>query len=202
MNVVSQSKKEQLAQKMLQSTTKFTGERHEVGMLWSAPEPNLPNNYISDFDQLYSLEQRVQRDPDRKKYFSTVNRLSCRERIRQDIRRVWSDTFGLVKDTLWKEWFLPHHPLRNPNKPRKVRPVCNAASNYKEVFLNDKLLKLLARLDLLHRLTATMFRFGERPIFLTAEIESMFLQLQVPEQDRSYLSFLWRSRTNERVQRY
>ena len=44
MNVVSQSKKELQAQKMLESTTKFTGERYEVGMLWSEPEPNLPNN--------------------------------------------------------------------------------------------------------------------------------------------------------------
>ena len=46
-NVVSQSKKELQAQKMLESTTKFTGEWYEVGMLWSEPEPNLPNNYNS-----------------------------------------------------------------------------------------------------------------------------------------------------------
>ena len=32
-NVVSQSKKEQQAQKFLESTTIFTGERYEVGML-------------------------------------------------------------------------------------------------------------------------------------------------------------------------
>ena len=36
-NAVSQSKKELQAQKMLESTTKFTGERYEVGMLWSEP---------------------------------------------------------------------------------------------------------------------------------------------------------------------
>ena len=37
-NVVSQSKKELQAQKMLESTTKFTGERYEVVMLWSEPD--------------------------------------------------------------------------------------------------------------------------------------------------------------------
>ena len=57
-NIVSQSKKEQQAQKFLESTTKFTGERYEVGMLWSQPEPNLPNNYGSALGQLYSLERR------------------------------------------------------------------------------------------------------------------------------------------------
>ena len=62
-NIVSQSKKEQQAQKFLEITTKFTGERYEVGMLWSEPEPNLPNNYGSALGQLYSLERRFQRDP-------------------------------------------------------------------------------------------------------------------------------------------
>ena len=52
-NVVSQSKKELQAQKMLESTTKFTGERYKAGMLWSEPEPNLPNNYSSALGQLY-----------------------------------------------------------------------------------------------------------------------------------------------------
>ena len=44
---------------MLESTTQFTGERYEVGMLWSEPEPNLPNNYSSALGQLHSLERRL-----------------------------------------------------------------------------------------------------------------------------------------------
>ena len=43
-NLVGQSRKELQAQKMLESTTKFTGERYEVGRLWREPEPNLQNN--------------------------------------------------------------------------------------------------------------------------------------------------------------
>ena len=104
-----------------------------------------------------------------------------------------------VKGTFGKEWCLPHHPVLNPNKPGKVRRVCNAASKYKEVCLNDK---VLAGPNLLHGLIGTIFRFREGPITLTADIESMFLQVQVPEQDRSCLRFLWRPRTNEPVQIY
>ena len=77
--------------------------------------------------------------------------------------------------------------------------VCNAASKYKEVCLNYK---LLAGPDMLLGLIATKFRFHDGPIALTADIESMFLQVQVPEQDRGCLRFLWRSRTNETVQIY
>ena len=92
---------------------------------------------------------------------------------------------------------MPHHPVLNPNKPGKVRRVCNAASKYKEVCLNDK---LLAGPDLLHGLIGTVFRFREGAIALTADIELMFLQMQVPERDRICLRFLWRPRTNEPVQ--
>ena len=68
-NVVSQSKKELQTQKMLESTTKFTGERYEVEMLWSEPELNLPNNYSSALGQLYSLERRFQSDQNLKSLY-------------------------------------------------------------------------------------------------------------------------------------
>ena len=55
-NVVSQSKEEQQAEKFLESTIKFTCERYEVGRLCSKPEPNLPINYSSALGPLYSLE--------------------------------------------------------------------------------------------------------------------------------------------------
>ena len=58
------------------------------------------------------------------------------------------------------------------------------------------------RSDLLHGLIGTIFRFREGPVALTADIESMFLQVQVPEQHRSCLRFLWRPRTTEPAQIY
>ncbi|XP_075253997.1 uncharacterized protein LOC142345651 [Convolutriloba macropyga] len=81
---------------------------------------------------------------------------------------------------------LSHHPVQNPNKPGKVRRVCNAASKYKEVCLNEK---LLAGPDLLHELIGTLLRFREGPLALTADIDLMFLQVQVPEQGRNCLRF-------------
>ena len=38
------------------------------------------------------------------------------------------------------QWYVPHHPVINQHKPMKVRRVCNAASEYKGISLNDKLL--------------------------------------------------------------
>ena len=189
---VSQRRKLQ-AQNMLESTTKFTGEQYEVEMLWSEPEQNLPNNYSSALGQLYSLERRFQKDPKLKSFY--------RQSIDTDVEKGFVKILdeSEVKGTFGKKWYLPHHPVLNANKPRKVRHVCNAASKYKDVCLNDK---LLGGPDLLHGLIGTIFRFREGPIALTADIESMFLQVQVPEQDRSCLRFLWRPKTNEPVQIY
>ena len=125
----------------------------------------------------------------------------CQQSIDTDVEKGFVKILdeSELKGAYGKEWYLPHHPVLNPNKPGKVRRVCNAASKYKEVCLNGR---LLAGPDLLHGLIGTIFRFRERPIALTTDIESMFLQVHVPEQDRSCLRFLWRPRTYEPVQRY
>ena len=68
-NVVTQSKTEVQRQKMLEVTKNFTGERYEVEMLWTESEPNLRNNYSSTLGQLYSLEQKIQRDPNLKSLY-------------------------------------------------------------------------------------------------------------------------------------
>ena len=162
-------------------------------MLWSEPEPNLPNNYGSALGQLYSLERRFQRDPNLKELYQ--------QSIDKDVEKGFVKILSKseVKGTFGKERYSPHHPVLNPNKPGKVRRVCNAAAKYKDLCLNDK---LLAGPDLLHGLIGSIFRFREGPIALTADIESMFLQVQVPERDKSCLRFLWRPTMNEPVQIY
>ena len=176
---------------MLESTTKFTGERYEVGMVWSEPEPNLPSNYSSALGQINSLERRFKRDPNLKSLYQK----SIDTDVEKGFVKILNESE--VKGTSGKKWYLPHHPVLNPNKPGNVRRVCNAASNYKEVCLNDK---LQAGSDLLNGLIGTIFRFREGPVALASHVESMFLQVQGTKQDRSCLRFLWRPKTNESVQ--
>ena len=165
-NVLSQSKKEQPAQKFVESTTKFTGQRYEVGKLWCETEPNLPNNYGLALGQLYSLERRFQRDPNIKEMYQQ----SIDTDVEKGVVKILNKSE--VSGTLGKEWFLPHHPVLNPKIPGKVRRVCNDAAKYKDVCLNDI---LLAGPDPLNGLIGTIFRFREGPIALTADNESMFL---------------------------
>ena len=68
---------------MLENTENFTGERYEVGVLWSYSEPYLPDYYRSAMGQLYQG-----RKPE--EFGSTVNRFRfrCRKGIREGIERV------------------------------------------------------------------------------------------------------------------
>ena len=85
------------------------------------------------------------------------------------------------------QWYLPHHPVLNPNKPEKVSQVCNAALKYKGVALNDL---LMTGPDLLNNLIGVLMRFRQGRIALSADIEPMFLQVEVPEAEQRLFRFL------------
>ena len=151
--------KRRTAIKTLEQTTRFTGERYEVALLWREDEVKLPNNIYSAMGQLKSLERRPQKDdmlP--KRYQETINS----DVEAGYIRKVQQVELNETRDKL--QWYLPHHPVINPHKPEKVRRVCNAAAKYQDVALNGK---LLSGPDLLQSLIGIIFRFREHQIALS-----------------------------------
>ena len=67
--------------------------------------------------------------------------------------------------------------------------VFDAASNFDGVSLNDK---LLTGPGLLNNLVGILMRFRTGKIGVMADIEQMFHQVGVCEEDRDSLRFLWR----------
>ena len=82
----------------------------------------------------------------------------------------------------------PHHPVQNSNKPGKIRRVADAASKYRGQSLNSN---LLTGPDLLNSLLGILLRFREHPVAIFADIEGMFMQIAVKQEDQSELRFLW-----------
>lgn len=78
-------------------------------------------------------------------------------------------------------------------------PDC--AATYQGVSLNDRLLQ---GPDLTNTLVGVLLRFRQEPVALMADIESMFYQVRIPDEDADLLCFLWwpGGNLNEPVEEY
>ena len=114
---------------ILNSETVHNGERYIVPMLWIDSNVSLPNNYYSSLAQFKSLERRLSKDPELRERYA--------ETIREDIRKGYVVTVEPhdPRKRSDREWYLPHQPVVNPNKPGKVRRVLNGASNFAPFFV-------------------------------------------------------------------
>ncbi len=87
--------------------------------------------------------------------------------------------------------YLPHRPVvRQNSKTTKVRMVFDASAKTtrNEACLNDCLHTGPALNTLLYDI---LLRFKMSKLAMTVDIEKAFLNIEVDEQDRDYLRFLW-----------
>ena len=94
-------------------------------------------------------------------------------------------TLEEAEATSLSTWYLPHHAVLNPNKPRKVHIVFDATAKFESVSLNDK---PLTGPDI-----GILMRFQSGNIGFMVHIEQMFHQVYVCEEDRDSSQFLWRN---------
>ena len=172
------------AQKILETTNFHNGQRHDVGMLWADDNIQLRNHYFSSLVQLKSLEKRLPRGTSLKETYANT--------IREDLEKGYLITVPEahnVEQRSDREWYLPHRPVINPNKPGKVRRVLKCAAKFRGTCLNKS---LLTGPDLLQNLIHVLLRFRQHQFAVSADIEGMFLQVGVPDWDQPSLRFLWR----------
>ena len=84
-------------------------------------------------------------------------------------------------------WYLPHHPVFNPQKPRKIRVVFHCSTKFHSTSLNDQLLQ---GPDLTNSLVGVLSRFREEQVALMSDIEAMFHQVRVRPSDCDAFGFL------------
>ncbi|CAH8494788.1 unnamed protein product [Dicrocoelium dendriticum] len=85
-------------------------------------------------------------------------------------------------------WYLPHHAIVNPKKPEKLRVVLDCAAKFRGRSLNDQLCQ---GPDVTANLTKVLTRFRKNLVALAADVEEMYMQVKVPEDDQGALRFLW-----------
>ena len=111
---------------------KHVCDRYEVGVLWREGEVKFPDNRLMAEKRLESTEGKLKRDEElAKKHCGIIEgyvEKGCTRKV----------TPEEASAPIAEQWFLPHHPVRNPNKLDKVQIVMDAAAKYDGVFLNDK----------------------------------------------------------------
>ena len=94
-----------------------------------------------------------------------------------------------IKDSIEPQeglvWYLPHHPVINPQKPEKTRVVYDCSAKYDGVSLNSN---LLPGPDLTNSLVGVLLRFRQSKIGMMSDIEAMFHQVNVKPSHRNVLS--------------
>ncbi|XP_067045500.1 uncharacterized protein [Acropora muricata] len=169
------------ALEILGSTTKVTGGRYEVGLLWRTEDPILPNNRSQAEMRLQQLKKRFLRDPT----FASQYEAVMNDYIEKGYAVKLSEKEAA--STSDHTWYLPHHGVVNPNKS-KVRVVYDAAAVWGGTSLNKELLQ---GPQLNNSLIGVLFRFRREEIAVASDIESMFHRVGCVERDTDALRFLW-----------
>ena len=193
-SVDPRSKSDKKALETLEKTCVFTGKRYCVGLLWDPDAKPLSNNFPLAKCQLLSLERRLCKNSELQ--------VGYVKSIEDDIANgyVRKVPFTEVKTTQsLPQWYLPHHPVVNPNKPSKIRRVCNAAARFAGNSLNEV---LVPGPDLLSDLIGILIRFRLFKIGFSADIEAMFMQVEVPEHEQRFLRFLWREGPSSEIETF
>jgi hypothetical protein len=81
----------------------------------------------------------------------------------------------------------------NPKKHKKLRIVFDCAAKIGGMSLNDC---IFSGPDLTNDISGVLMRFRMHKIALSADIEEMFLQVCLPNEDRGPFSFLWYNQGN------
>ena len=169
---------------IMEKTTKKVNNRYQTGVLWKdSSHLSLSSNYVMAEHRFESLERRLCRDLEFKTAYD--------QNVASEVEKGFSRTMvpGEIDVEASGQWFLPHHPVINPNKPGKLRKVFDAAARWRGVSLNDC---LVTGPNLLKPLIGVLMRFREKPIGLCSDIEGMYSQVLIPEVDLPFFRYLYR----------
>ena len=170
----------------------FVEDRYQVGLTFKTQPSGLNNNRHVAAKQFQQQERRFVREPN----YGEGYRNAMQELIE-------SGDVELCPTPLpdGNGYFLPHSCVTREDKATtKVRIVFNGSSKSKGNFsLNDF---LHTGPNANHDILSILLAFRQRPVAVSADVRKMYLNIQIREEDRDYLRFLWRPSSEEPVREY
>ncbi|UYV70147.1 hypothetical protein LAZ67_7001968, partial [Cordylochernes scorpioides] len=167
-------------QQFLNTVHQLEDGRFCVGLPWLGNQEGIPSNRHIAERRLFNTTRKL--------------RVKC---IFSEYDRVFQEWLaeGVIEkvspeDLNRKCHYLPHHPVvKADSNTTKIRPVFDASCKDKgNLSLNDC---LASGPNVIEQIPAILLKFREKAIGLISDIRKAFLQIEVKEEDRDYLRFLW-----------
>ena len=164
---------------ILKNGTELVGGHYQVPLPFRKDEINLPNNRSQAEKRFACLERKLPRNPQFKQdYMKFMNELILKGYARESASAVEAG----------KCWYLPDHGVCHPNKPGKIRVVFDLSAEFNGTSINKA---LLPGPGLTNQIVGVLLQFREEQLAVTGDIEAMYHQVKVPENQRCFLLFLW-----------
>ena len=167
---------------IVESGTRFVDGHFVVPLPWRKEVTMGTSNYASALTRLHNLKRRLSRDETLRVRYTNTMEMTIAKGYALPVSR------HQIKCGYQPCWYLPHHAVLNPKKPEKLRIVLDCAAKHRGRSLNDMLYQ---GPDTTADLVGILLRFRRERIAVSADIEEMFMQVKVPENDRNALRFLW-----------
>lgn len=178
------------AREMLEKYTVRRDDRFVAPLLWREDNIKMPSSYKMAKWREACRETKLDKNPDLKERYD--------KKIEQYLSKGYARK--LSEEEIMKyearEWYLPHFPVVNPNKPGKTRPVFDAAAKVGKESLNSYLLR---GPDLFVDMIEVLLNFRVGQYAVTGDLEEMFHQIIIREEDQPSQRFLWRGEAYQMV---
>lgn len=152
----------------------------ELPLPFKKEKPILPNNKVCAEHRLQCLKRRFKKDG---QYYKDYMTFMADVIARGDAEKVPEWEIGAQP-----VWYIPHHGVYHPQKPGKIRVVFDCSARYQGTCLNEH---LLTGPDLTNTLVGVLCRFRMGQVAIMCDVERMFHQFHVTQEDQDYFRFLW-----------
>ena len=174
---------EKIAQKKVEQSLSYNGDRYEVSVPWKQDRPNLPNNRQMAERRLQLVEKKLQKDTQLANAYQGV--------IDDYLKKEYIRVVPTSEPRPESEWFLPHFPVVRPDRETtKVRIVFDASAQLNEKSLNTE---ALPGPKLQSNIFDILVRFRKELEVLVSDVSQMYHQLVLKPEDRPFHRFLWRN---------
>ena len=165
---------------MNESVTKRDGH-YELRLPFRRDDVCLPNNKKMAEQRALSLKRKLERNAMFKKdYVSFMNDVLKKGHAEMVPEAQLHRNDGRL-------WYIPHHGVYHKQKG-SIRVVFDCTSSFQGTSLNSELLQ---GPDLTNTLLGVLLRFRQESVAMMGDIEGMFHQVKIPEDDVDFLRFLW-----------